>query len=97
MFSISAVFPSIVSTTDSAYFFVTFLLKTCLNVVDEQISKNPALKGHKRETRHFQFKKDKTLEIVLPQSLPDDWKMGLHFTDKVCHIFCHLSFSSHYN
>ena len=90
MFSISAVFPSVISTTDSAYFFITFLLKTCLNVVDEQISKDPAIKGHNRETRHFQFKKDKTLEIVLPQSLPDDWKMGLQFTDKVCHILCNI-------
>ena len=52
MFSISAVFPSVIFTTESAY-IISLLLKTCLNVVDEQINKNPAMKGHKRKTFHF--------------------------------------------
>ena len=49
-FCISAVFPTVISDTESAYFFITFLLKTCLTVVEKQINKDTALQGHKDET-----------------------------------------------
>ena len=93
LFCISAVFPSTIYGEESAYFFITFPLKTCLNVVEEQISNCAALQGHKREKQHFQFSGDgeeQGLEIVLPQPLPGNWKIGCRFINQVCYKFCNL-------
>ena len=54
-FCISAVLPTTISGTESAYFFITFLLKACLDVVDKQINKDTALQGHDRQNIGFQF------------------------------------------
>ena len=89
LFCISAVFPPTISAEDSAYFFITFFLKTCLNVVEDQISKDTAIQRHKRGTQHFQFSSDgeeQALEIVLPQPLPGKWKIGLRFMNKVSFV-----------
>ena len=89
LFCISAVFPPTIDGEDSAYFFITFFLKTCLNVVEKQISKDTALKGHKRENHYFQFSSDReeqALEIVLPQPLTGKWNIGWRFINKVCYI-----------
>ena len=94
-FCISAVFPPTIYGEDSAYFFITFFLKTCLNVVEKQIRKGTALQGHKREYHHFQFSGDgeeKALEIVLPQPLPEKWKIGWRFINKVCYIIGFVTF-----
>ena len=90
LFCISAVFPPTIYGEESAYFFITFLLKTCLKVVEKQISKSAALQGHKREKQHFQFSGDgeeQGLEIVLPQPLPGKWKIGRRFINQVCYKF----------
>ena len=91
-FCISALLPTVISDTESAYFFITFFLKTCLNVVTEQINKDTALHGHDRQNIDFQFSSDreeKALEIVLPQSLPGKWEIGRIFRNKVCYKFCY--------
>ena len=84
LFCISALTPATITVTDSAYFFITFLLKTCLHAVEEQISKDPEIQGHKKRTQEFQFRRVKALKIILPQSLPDHWKVGVMFRNKVC-------------
>ena len=88
LFCISAVIPRIISFDQPsyAYFFITFLLSTCLDKVKEQISNIPELQGHKEEKQKFQFSKDEenqALEIILPQALPDNWMVGLQFSKKV--------------
>ena len=88
LFCISALTPSSITATDSAHFFITFLLSTCLRAMEGQINKDPAIQGHKRQTEHFQFSDFKALEIVLPQSLPDHWEVGVMFRNKVCYKFC---------
>ena len=84
LFCISALTPAAITVTDTAYFFITFLLKTCLNAVEEQIRKDPEIQGHKKRTQQFQFRRVKALKIILPQSLPDHWKVGVMFRNKVC-------------
>ena len=94
-FCISAVLPTTISDTESAYFFITFLLKACLTVVEEQINKDTALRRHERKNIDFQFSSDgeeKALEIVLPQSLPGKWEIGRIFKNKVCYKFCIIIF-----
>ena len=94
-FCISAVLPTTISGTESAYFFITFLLKSCLDVVYKQISKDTTLQGHERQNINFQFSSDreeKVLEIVLPQSLPGKWEIGLKFKNKVCYKICIIIF-----
>ena len=88
MFCISALTPPSIPVTDSAtaYFFVTFLLKTCLNVVEKQISQNPLIHGYERVIQPFMFGTDGTLEIVLPDlERKCHWKVGVIFTEKVCY------------
>ena len=87
MFCISALTPPPIPVRDSAtaYFFITFLLKTCLNVVEKQIAQNPLMCGHKKEAQTFKFREIQSLEIVLPQSLPDNWEVGVFFRKKVCY------------
>ena len=87
MFCISALSPPSIPVTDSAtaYFFITFLLKTCLNVVEKQISQNSLIRGHKKEAQTFKFGEVQSLEIILPQSLPDSWQVGVIFRKKVCY------------
>ena len=91
-FCISALLPTVIPDTESAYFFITFFLKTCLNVVTEQINKDTALQGHERQNIGFQFssnREEKALEIILPQSLPGKWEIGRVFRNKVCYKFCY--------
>ena len=87
LFCISSLTPATITATDSAYFFITFLLETCLNQVKEQISKDPTIQGHARQTEKFQFSRSKSLKILLPKSLPDHWKVGVMFRTKVCTNF----------
>ena len=94
-FCISAVFPTTISDTESAYFFITFLLEACLNVVEERISKDTVLQRHERQNVDFQFRSDgeeQALEMILPQSLPGKWEIGRMFRNKVCYKFCIIMF-----
>ena len=82
VFCLSAVIPHtyISSQPSYAYFFVTYMLPTCLTTVKQQIEDNPDLQGHKvyfNKIQEFQF-----LEIVLPTS-PPGWTMGLQSKTKV--------------
>ena len=91
MFCVYAVIPRVMSPKEPsyAYFFITFLLPTCIETVKKQIRSIPELQqGYKKETRDFQFHHDElnpaAMEIVLPQSPPDEWMVGLMFRNKVC-------------
>ena len=82
MFCIYAAIPYTMSPSEPAYvyFFVTFLLATCLE------SLIPELREHKNKSQDFQFSKDTAdpaLEIVLSQSLPAGWTVGLQFSKQV--------------
>ena len=90
MFCISTAIPHTISPSEPAYvyFFVTFLLKTCLETVSRKISRFPELQEH--NSQDFQFSKDTVdpaLEIVLPTSHPAGWIVGLQFSKKVCMIY----------
>ena len=92
MFCISAAIPHTMSPSEPAYvyFFVTFLLKNCLETVRKQISRIPELREHKKKSQDFQFSKDTAdpaLEIVLPTSPPAGWTVGLQFSKQVCSIY----------
>ena len=90
VFCISAVIPSEISATATAYFFVTFLLQTCLSTVKDQISKDPAIQGYTQVEEEFRFRYKNKLEIIPPKLLPDSWKIGLAFGKKVCYKFCNF-------
>ena len=88
MFCIYAAIPRTMSPREPAYvyFFMTFLLKTCLQTVRKQIINIPELREHKKVTQDFQFSKytgDPALDIVLPQTSPDGWTVGLQFSKQV--------------
>ena len=88
MFCIYAAIPHTMSPSEPAYvyFFVTFLLATCLETVRKQISLIPELREHKKKSQDFQFSKDTAdpaLEIVLSQSPPAGWTVGLQFSKQV--------------
>ena len=79
-----------------AYFFITFLLKTCLETVKSQM-KDLNLKNYEEKPEEFQFKAKrakfqlshvKELEIVLPKSdsLPAGWMVGMQGKKKVTYI-----------
>ena len=92
MFCVYAVIPRVMSPKEPSYvyFFITFLLSTCIETVKKQIRLIPELQqqGYRKETRDFQFQHDElnpaAMEIVLPQSPPDEWMVGLMFRKKVC-------------
>lgn len=86
LFCISALTPTAITATGCAYFFITFVLETCLRAVEEQISNDPEIKDHKKRAVHFQFGRSKSLKMVLPQSLPDHWRVGEMFGSKVCTV-----------
>ena len=88
MFCFYAAIPRTMSLREPAYvyFFMTFLLTTCLETVRKQIINNPELRGHKKVTQDFQFSKytgDPALDIVLPQTSPDGWTVGVQFSKQV--------------
>jgi hypothetical protein len=95
-FCVHAAIPRVMSPSESsrpyfcelhAYFFVTFLLRTCFTTVKEQI---PTLNlGHNIivEKQDFQFYHDElkpaAMEIDLPPLPPHEWEIGLMFGKKV--------------
>ena len=88
MFCVYAAIPRIMSPREPAYvyFFVTFLLSTCLKTLKKQIRKIPELHSHIPRTHIFQFSKhisNPTLGIVLPKSSAPGWTFGLQFTTEV--------------
>ena len=88
MFCIYTAIPHTMSPSAPAYvyFFVTFLLATCLETVRKQISFIPELREYKKKSQDFQFSKDTAdpaLEIVLSQSPPAGWTVGLQFSKQV--------------
>ena len=89
MFCIYGAIPRVMTPKEPAYiyFFVTFLLTTCLETIRKQISLIPELREHKKKSQDFQFLKgnrDPSLDIVLPQTYPDGWTLGLQFSKQVC-------------
>ena len=84
MFCVSAFIPREVSAHQPsyAYFFVSFLLKTCLVTVEEQMNHISNIQLYERHNYKFQFSKDRALEIVLHQP-PSDWVFGVPFKKKV--------------
>lgn len=92
LFCIYSVIPHEISPNQpsNAYFFITFLMKTCLTTVKKQI-KNLNLQEHKEKRGKFQFNKGiEALEILLPQSVPDEWRIALQLTEKVVDHICML-------
>ena len=68
------------------YFFVTYLLSTCLETVKKQIMKIPELHNCISRSHEFQFSKDSddpSIEIILPESWPSGWTVGLQFNTQV--------------
>ena len=68
------------------YFFVTYLLSTCLETVKKQIMKIPELHDCISRSHEFQFSKDSddpSIEIILPESWPPGWTVGLQFNTQV--------------
>lgn len=89
-FCIYSVIPREISPNlpSDAYFFITFLLNTCLTTVKKQIKKLNLI-GYKEKLGKFQFNEGiQALEILLPQSVPDEWRIALQLTEKVVdHIY----------
>ena len=87
MFCVHAAIPRVMSPSESscASFFVTFLLRTCIKTVKEQI---PKLNNIMMEKQDFQFHHDEQnpagMEIYLPLLPPHEWTIGLCFVKKVC-------------
>ena len=97
-FCLYSVIPRVISPDKPsfAYFFITFLLKTCLETVNSQM-KDLNLENYEEKYEEFQFKAKrakfqlshvKALEIVLPNSdsLPAGWMIGMQGKKKVMHI-----------
>ena len=97
-FCLYSVIPRVISPDKSsfAYFFITFLLKTCLETVKSQIE-DLNLQNYEQKPEEFQFKSKrvkfqlshvKELEIVLPNSdsLPAGWMVGMQGKKKVIYI-----------
>ena len=84
VFCISAVIPHTFTSIQPsyAYFYITYLLATCLTTVKEQIKD---LQEHVKIIQELQFSEDQPLEIVLPPS-PSDWEVGLQCNRKVCFL-----------
>ena len=93
-----AAIPCTMATREPSYvyFFVTFHLQTCLETVKKQIMKIPELKEHILRKQCFQFPDDSGsdpgLEIIMPQSTPPEWTVGLQSCTEVhgcgCLIVC---------
>ena len=83
-FCVYSVIPRVIYSDQpsDAYFFITFLLKTCFTTVQKQI-KNLNLQEHDEEKEKFQFSNTKALKIVIPQTVPDGWRTGMHGKKKV--------------
>ena len=87
-FCVYAVIPRVISPREPSYiyFFVTFLLPTCIRTVKHQISSIPQLQGHLTNAQEFQFHHElhpPAIEINLPRSPPHEWLIGLQFRKKV--------------
>ena len=80
-FCVTAVIPRTFSADESSYavFYVTFLLGTCLEKLREQ------LKYESEKPKEFQFRKEgeQALELILPDSLEDEWSFLCKFENKV--------------
>ena len=90
-FCLYSAIPPVISPMVPAnvYFFVTFLLQTCINSVKKQISAIPSLCNHILKRNHFRFSMDShshdpALGIILPPSDPPEWIIGLQFNKEVC-------------
>ena len=89
MFCIYAAIPPLMPPKEPSYInvFLTFLLSTCIATVRKQISFVPELQTHRSIMQVFQFcskdEEDPAIEIVLPQSPPDEWTVGWQFRKKV--------------
>ena len=94
-FCLYSVIPRVISSDKPsfAYFFITFLLKTCLKTVKSQ-TEDLNLQNYEQKPEEFQFKLKrgkfqlshvKELEIVLPKSdsLPAGWMVGMQGKKKV--------------
>ena len=94
-FCLYSVIPHVISPDEPsfAYFFITFLLKTCLKTVKSQME-DLNLQNYEQKPEEFQFRARrakfqlshiKELEIVLPKadSLPAGWMVGMQGKKKV--------------
>ena len=97
-FCLYSVIPRVISPDEPSftYFFITFLLKTCLETVKSQ-TEDFNLQNYEQKHEEFQFKAKrakfqlshvKALEIVLPKSdsLPAGWMVGMQGKKKVIYI-----------
>ena len=97
-FCLYSVIPHVISSDKPsfAYFFITFLLKTCLETLRSQME-DLNLQNYEQKHGKFQFKSKrakfqlshvKELEIVLPKSdsLPAGWMVGMQGKKKVIYI-----------
>jgi hypothetical protein len=77
-FCVSAVIPRSISLEESSYadFYITFLLKTCLSKLTEQLQDSMYLGETERQEFQFGGERDQALEIVLPQSVQKSWTFG---------------------
>jgi hypothetical protein len=77
-FCVSAVIPRSISLEESSYadFYITFLLKTCLSKLTEQLQDSMYLGEIERQEFQFEGERDEALEIVLPQSVQKSWTFG---------------------
>ena len=85
-FCMSAVIPRMVPVDRSAhaYFFLSFLLKTCISTLKTQITKCNIV-GELEGPEYFQFKGDnnQALEIICPKN-QEDWIFGVSGQQMVC-------------
>ena len=77
-FCVSAVIPRAVSPEKSSYadFYITFLIKTCLTKLTEQLQDSLYLGETERQEFQFEGERDQSLELVLPNSEQDSWAFG---------------------
>ena len=90
-FCVSAFIPREVSVHQPsyAYFFVSFLLKTCLSTVETQMNRISNIQLYDQHKSEFQFSDDQALEIVLHHP-PNGWFFGVPFKKKVGYIYMYI-------
>ena len=96
-FCLYSVIPCVISPDQPslAFFFITFLLETCLMTVKSQVE-DLKLQNYEQKAEEFQFRAKrakfhmKALEINLPKSdsLPTGWMVGMQGKKKVIYTQC---------
>ena len=87
-FCICALIPRTVTPLQTTYcrFFISFLLPTCIETVENQIACAQELQHHDKSLRCFNFsieQENPPLEIILSDSPSSEWNIGLQCQTKV--------------